>query len=199
MKSLWEEAGAGLIPVVLASWTSSAALKGVERLLAASAPILQVSDHEKLLDQYFVRLSLLNVTLQPDSKNTLKHTLFAAGHGLRTAYAALSDFKPSRQHNERLMCGRLFESPASHITIQKDFFDEPRQIEAEHIAMDLMLKTMKQLLCNEDELYKEFTLDINPLLVDVKDYLDSESKFANYPSRLRDATPRGKFQKFPIL
>ena len=145
MKSLWEEAGAGLIPVVLASWTSSAALKGVERLLAASAPRLQVSDHEKLLDQYFVRRSLLNVTLQPDSKNTLKHTLFTAGHGLRTAYAALSGFKPSRQHNERLMCGRLFESPASHITIQKDFFDEPRQIEAEHIAMDLMLKTMKQL------------------------------------------------------
>ena len=74
------------------------------------------------------------------------------------------------------MCGRLFESPASHITIQKDFFDGPRQTEAEHIAMDLMLKTMKQLLCNEDELCKDFTLDINPLLVDVKDYLDSESK-----------------------
>ena len=167
VKSLWEQAGAGLIPIVLASWTSSAALKSVERWLAASTQRLQVSDHELLLSRYLARLSLLNFTLQPDA---------TAGHGLRTAWLALTTFKSSRQHNERLMCGRLFESPASHITIQKDLFDRPRQTETEHNTMDLMLKTMKQLLCNEDELYKQFTLDINPLLVDVKDYLGSESK-----------------------
>ena len=164
------------MPIVLASWTSSAALKGVERLLAASTPRLQVSDHEKLLSKYFVRLRLLNVTLQPDCEHTPKHTPFTAGPGLMTAFLALSSFKSSRQHDERLMSGRLFESPASHITIQKDFFDGPRQTESEHITMDLMLKTMKKLLCNEDELSKDLTLDMNPLLVDVKNYLDSESK-----------------------
>ena len=164
------------MPIVLASWTSSAALKGVERSLAASTPSFPVSDHEKFLSKYFVRLRLLNVTLQPDSEHTPKYTPFTAGPGLRTAFLALSAFKSSRQHNERLMCGRLFENPASHITIQKGFFDGPRQTESEHITMDLMLKTMKQLLCNENELSKDFTLDINPLLVDVKDYLDSEGK-----------------------
>ena len=176
VKSLWEQAGAGLIPIVLASWASSAALKGVERWLDASTPRLQVSDHEMLVSKYFVRLRLLNFTLQLDTENAPKHTPFTGGRGLETAWLALQDFKSSRQHNERLMCGNLFENPASHITVQKGFFDGPRQTEAEHITMDLMLKTMKQLLCKEDKGYKEFKLDINPLLVDVKGYLDSESK-----------------------
>ena len=175
VKSLWEQAGAGLIPIVLASWTSSAALKGVERWLAATTPRLQVSYHEILLSKYVIQLELLNSTLQPDAENTPKHTPFTAGHGLRTAWVALLMSKYNREHNERLMCGHPFESPASHITVQKDLFDEPRQTEAEHTIMNLMLKTMKELLCNEDELYKQFTLNINPLLDDIEDYLDSES------------------------
>ena len=176
VKSLWEQADAGLIPIVLASWTSSAALKGVERCLAASTPRLQASDHEILLSKYAVRLKSLNFTLQLDAENTPEHTPFTAGHGLRTAWVALTTFRSSRQHNKRLMCGRLFESPASHITVQKDLFDGPRQMGAEHITMNLMLKTMNQLLSNKDEISKQFTLGINPLLVDVKDYLDSERK-----------------------
>ena len=176
VKPLWEQAGAGLIPIVLASWTSSAALKGVERCLAASAPRLQASDHEILLSKYAVQLKSLNSTLQPDAENTPKHTPFTAGQGLRTAWVALTNFKSSRQQNETLICGRVFESPASHVTVQKDLFDGPRQTEAEHITMNLMLKTMNQLLCNEDESSKQFTLVMNPLLVDVEDYLDSERK-----------------------
>lgn len=176
VKSLWEQAGAGQIPIVLASWTSSAALKGVERWLAATTSGLHVSEHRTLISRYVVRLRLLDVTLRPNSEIAPKHTPFTAGHGLHTAWLALEDFKSSRQHDERLMCGRLFEIPASHITVQKDFLDGPRQTEAEHITMDLMLKTMKQLLGNEDELTRDFTLDINPLLADVKDYIDSDKK-----------------------
>ena len=176
VKSLWEQAGAGLIPIVLASWTSSAALKGVERWLAATTSRLQVSEHQILISKYVVRLRVLDVTLQPNSEIAPKHTPFTAGHGLSTAWFALEDFKSSRQHDERLMCGRLFEIPASYITVQKDFFDGPRQMEAEHVTMDLMLKTMKQLLGNDNELNRDFTLDINPLLADIKDYIDSDRK-----------------------
>lgn len=105
-----------------------------------------------------------------------EHTPFTTGHGLRTAWFALEDFKSSRQHNERLMSGHLFENPASHITVQKDFLDGPRQVQAEHITMDLMLKTMKQLLCDEEQFSEDFKLDINPLLVNVKEYLRSGSE-----------------------
>ena len=154
-------------------------MKGVERCLAASTPRLQASDHETLLSKYADRLKSLNLTLQPDVGHTPKHTLFTRGQGLRTAWVVLTTFQSSRQRNERLMCGRSFENPASHITVQKDLFDGPRQTEAEHVTMNLMLKTMNQLLCNEDEISKQFILDINPLLVDVKDYLDSERKPVN--------------------
>ena len=112
--------------------------------------------------------------MESDSESAPEHTPFTAGGGLSTAWFALRDFKYDRQHNERLMKGRLFEKPADHITVQKDVFDGPRQIEAEHVTMDRILKTMKQLLCNGDVFCKSFTLDINPLLVDVKEYLDSD-------------------------
>lgn len=110
VKSLWEQAGAGLIPIVLASWTLSAALKGVERWLAATTSRLQVSEHQSLISKYVVRLKVLDVTLRPSSEIAPKHTPFTAGRGFGTAWFALEDFKSSRQHDERLMCGRLFEN-----------------------------------------------------------------------------------------
>ena len=121
-------------------------------------------------------MRVLGITLSPDLGIAPKHTPFTGGYGLRTAWFALQDFKTSRQHDKRLMSGRLFENPVSHITVQKDFLDGPRQIEAEHITMDLMLKTMKQLLCNEEQLLEDFSLDINPLLIEVKEYLRSDNE-----------------------
>ena len=173
---IWEQSGAGLIPVVLASWISSAALKGVERILDHSTKVLPIPDHRALILNYVVRLEILGIDLRPNLDISPKHTPFTTGHGLSTAWMALEDFKISRQHNEELMSGGMFENPTDHITVQKDFFDGPRQTEAEHITMDLMLKSMKQLLCvqNEKEHLIEFALDINPLIADVKRYLDSD-------------------------
>ena len=172
---LWEQASAGLIPVVLASWASSAALKGVERWLNVTTKGRPISEHQSLISSYVVRLRVLGIQLRPTLDIAPEHTPFTTGHGLSTAYMALHDFKYSRQHNEKLMSGGLFENPTDHITLQKDFLDGPRQMEAEHITMDLMLKSMKQLLSIEEEHSREFVLDICPLIADVKNYLDSDS------------------------
>ena len=171
---LWEQAGAGLIPVVLASWTSSAALKGVERFLDASTKGLRISEHQALISDYVIPLRVLGIRLRPNSDIVPKYTPFTTDHGLETAWLALEDFRFSRQHNGELMSGGLFENPTNHITVQKDSLDEPRQMEAEHITMDLVLKSIKQLLCIQKEYSREFALDINPLIVDVKRYLDSD-------------------------
>ena len=173
---LWEQAGAGLIPVVLASWTSSAALKGVERFLDVVTKSLPIREHQALISDYIVRLRVLGLHQRPTSDIAPKYTPFTTGHGLATAWMALEDFKSSRQHNEKLMSGGIFENPTNHITVEKDFLDRPRQIEAEHITMDLVLKSMKQLLCIQKEYSTEFALDINPVIVDVKSYLDSDGE-----------------------
>ena len=173
---LWEQAGAGLIPVVLASWTSSAALKGVERILDASTESLPIRQHQALISDYVVRLRVLGIQLRPKSDIAPEYTPFTTGHGLETAWMALEDFKSSRQHNEELMSGGMFEHPTNHITVEKDFLDRPRQMEAEHITMDLVLKSMKQLLSIQKEYSREFALEINPLIVDVKSYLDSDGE-----------------------
>ena len=154
-------------------------MKGVERWLAATTGRLQISEHRTLYSKYVVRLRELHVVLRPNLDIAPKYTPFTAGHGLTTAWIALEDFKSSRQHNEQLMFGRLFEDPATHITIQKSFFDGPRQMEAEHITMDLMFKTMKQLLGNQNGISSDFILDINPLLVNVHHFLDSDKQSPN--------------------
>ena len=173
---LWEQAGAGLIPVVLASWTSSAALNSVEGFLDAWTESLPIQEHQALISDYFVRIKELGIHLRPKSDTAPKYTPFTTGHGLTTAWMALEDFKSSRQHNEELMSGGMFENPTKYITVEKDFHDRPRQMEAEHITMDLVLKSMKQLLCIENEYSRDFALVINPLIVDVESYLDSDGE-----------------------
>ena len=49
-------------------------------------------------------------------------------------------------------------------------------MEVEHITMDLMLKTMKQLLRNSKKLSRDFALGINPVLLEVDEYLGSNSE-----------------------
>ena len=176
IKSLWEQTSAGLVPVIIASWISNAAMRGVASLLRTR---LQVPQHQTLISDYVERLQVLGLSFRPSSDIAPRHTPLTSGHGLRTAWAALYDFKFDWQHDERLMSGGLFENPTSHITLQRDLLDGPRQSEAEHITMDLMLSYMKQLLCMKDERSRSFALQINALLVDVLDDLDSDEDSAS--------------------
>ena len=89
--ALWEQAGAGIIPVVLALWISSVALKGVVRWLAATTDRLQVSEGQTLISNYVVRLRVLAVHFQPHAEVVPTHMPFTAGRGLRTAWFALEN------------------------------------------------------------------------------------------------------------
>ena len=167
IKWMWEEASQGKTQIILAAWASNAALKAVARVTQAC----QMIDHSTLFKKYTLKLRHLDVFLRPTPDVAPDHKIFLMGSGLTTGMMALESFKSSRQHDERLMSGRLFEKPDEHITLAQDYFDGPRQTEAEHISMDLMLKTMKQLM-NADPI--ACAADMNPLLAEVQAYSQSK-------------------------
>lgn len=154
----------------MASWTSNAAFKAVERILSRC----ERNESQSLYQDYRVRLRMLHIFLRPAPEVAPPYTPFTTGSGLQTSYIALHDFKYCRQYNDEWMKDCLFEDVSKNITLQLDHLDGPRQTETEHIAIDLMLKTMKQFFrrCN-----LTYELDMNPLLREVQMYIQTEEQY----------------------